>query len=204
VLAAAALARWPVPRGASALALFGVGFIVMAHQGHEIWYDYGQPLGFALIAAASLAYSSTRWRLAPALAAGVLVGVMAVRITPALAPLLPTRAMLGRNFVAPDQIARVRRFIATLPPGTRVNFGWSGMEPFFLADLARAGARWTMVGHSVTSFFPPRAYDWRVRCDSVELPPGLLHFDIDYPRHGRDTGCDMFKPPVPAAPAPPR
>jgi hypothetical protein len=183
--------------------LFGLTFLVMAHMGHEIWYDYGQPLGFALIALGLLADGApapgglAAKRLAAALAVAFVL-VMAWRITDALRPLLPRRAMLHRSIVAPAELARVRAFIATLPPGSTVDFGWTGMEPFFLDDLARAGARWTIIRHSVTQVLPFRSADWRVVCDSSEWPALLFRFDIDHPRRGIDSGCAII--PVAAAP----
>jgi hypothetical protein len=203
-LAVVALLRREAWDGAAPAAMFGLAFLVMAHEGHEIWYDYGQPLGFALIAIALLVPPATRWRsrvaLGAAAAAGGLAVVMGARITPTMAPLLPTIAMLHRGVVASAEIEKVRRFIGTLPPGppgATVNFGFSGMELFFLPDLARVGARWTMLPHSVTQIWPLRPYDWRVRCDSTEVPDYLRHFDIDYPRPGHDSGCEIIRQPSP-------
>jgi hypothetical protein len=191
-LAALAFWRWRRFDGAAVCAAFGAAFIVMAHNGHEIWYDFGQPLGFALIALALLAEPAMPWRFVSAGAAIVFAAVMATRITPAMQPLLPTRAMIHRNIVAPAEIAKVRAFIATLKPGQTVAFGWTGMELFFLNDLDRVGARWTIIPHSVTQFFPVRTYDWRVVCDSSDWPAFLFPFDLNHQRQGRDTGCTVF------------
>ena len=192
--ALAALAIWR-RRGideAGACALFGAAFLVMAYNGHELWYDYGQALGFALIALALLSTPPASWQWGAGALALSFVLFASARITPAMRPLLPHRAMLHRSVVAPAEIAKVRAFIATLRPGATVNFGWTGMELFFLGDLARAGAHWTIIRHSVTQVWPMRPYDWRVRCDSSEWPPGSFKFDIDYPRAGHDTGCDII------------
>ncbi len=189
--ALAALAVWRAGRcdGAAACALFGVAFLVMAHNGHEFWYDFAQPLGCALISIALLAGPPPRGWIVAGAAAVLLTLVMAARITPTIRPLLPHRAMLHRDFITPDEIARVRAFIATLHPGDTVNFGWTGLEPFFFADLARAGAHWTMSRYSVTQVRPFRTYNWRVACDSSEWPAFLFRFDLDHPRQGADTGC---------------
>jgi hypothetical protein len=202
-LTAVALVRHARPDGAAACALFGLAFLVMAHNGHELWYDYGQALGLALIAIALLAApTGVRWQPVPwraawgaAVLAAALAAVMAARVTEAMQPLLPTQAMLTRSVVAPGEIAKVRAFIATLQPGDMVNFGWNGTELFFLDDLARAGAHWTIIRHSVTQVWPLRPYDWRVRCDSSEWPPKMFAFDIDFPRQGKDTGCDIIRGP---------
>jgi len=197
MLAAAALAAAALlSRRRFDPALFGLAFLVQAHNGHELWYDYGQPLGFALIAVALLATppTSTSRDIPLAAAAIILSAVIGWRITDALRPLLPHPAMLHRDVVPAADIARVRRFIATLPPGTTVDFGWTGMELFFLDDLARAGAHWTILRHSVTQVWPLRRADWRVVCDSTEFPAFLFKFDIGHPRQGADTGCEIVRP----------
>ena len=182
-------------RVASMLALFGLAFLVMDHQGHELWYDYSIPLGFLLVLLSLASAFAPGWRGRAAWTTGTagMVVFASLRVTPALQPLLPQWRMLHRSVVAPSEIAKVRAFIRTLHPGETVNFGWSGMEPFFLADLAGVGARWSIIRHSVTDVWPMRASDWRVRCDSSEWPTFLFQFDIDVPRVGRDSGCDIIR-----------
>jgi hypothetical protein len=205
-LTAAALAWQRRADGAAACATFGLAFVVMTHNGHELWYDYGQALGFALIALALLAPapSPNPWPRIPR--AIQMMGPAAALLAACLVPLTlarsgttralgPVPAALAHNLVAPGEIAKVRRFIATLKPGETVNFGWNGMELFFLDDLARAGAHWTIIRHSVTEVWPLRPYDWRVRCDSSLWPAYMFAYDIDYPRQGKDTGCDIIRGP---------
>jgi hypothetical protein len=204
-LAALVAAYRRAPDNGTVLAAYGLGFVQMAWSGHEVWYDYGQPLGFLLIAmGAAQGFQPalpTPVRAAMRPGFGVLIiacamlmlGATAIRITPVMRALLPTRAMFTRGFVAPAEIARVRAFIATLLPGETVDFGWSGMEPFFLDDLAHAGAHWTIIRHSVTQVRPFRQRNWQVRCDSSELPHFLFAFDLTHKREGQDTGCVIFK-----------
>ena len=181
---------------AALTALCGVAFLVMAHYGHEIWYDYGQVLGCALLAVGALAEQETvakpLWTVWTGAGLTLSTLLLGLHVTPAMAALGPRLAMLHRNIVAPADIAKVRAFIATLRPGATVDFGWTGMELFFLDDLARVGARWTIARHSVTQVWPLRTADWRVVCDSSEWPAMLLRFDIDHPRHGVDDGCRIF------------
>jgi hypothetical protein len=66
------------------------------------------------------------------------------------------------------------------------------MELFFLSDLARAGAHWSLFNHSVTQLLPLRRPDWHVVCDSKDWPALLLQFDIDHPRHAVDSGCQIY------------
>ena len=181
------------------VALFGVGFVAMANQGHEIWYDYGQQLGFALLAVACLSAApapwSTRTRVAallPAALSGAMALAFCIRTTPILKPLLPTTAMLTRSVVPSSDIEKVRRFISTLKSGDTVDFGWTGMECFFLDDLRRVGARYTIVRHSVTQVLPLRPSTWRVACDSDEFPKLLFKFDLSFKRQGLKSGCDIL------------
>jgi hypothetical protein len=182
---------------ATLTACFGVAFLAMSHGGHEIWYDYGQPLGFALIAVSATANRNTApnldWAAGVSTVSAALALSIGWSITPAMAALRPHSAMLHRGVVAPAEIAKVRTFITTLQPGEAVDFGWTGMELFFLDDLARAGAHWTIIRHSVTQVWPFRSASWRVVCDSSEWPALLLTFDIDHPRHGIDSGCDIIR-----------
>ncbi len=183
----------------ASLPLFGAGFVTMARQGHELWYDYGYALGFALIALGLLAEApQTRriWRAvahAGVLAACAMIPVLDARIDNGLRPLVPSRAALGHAVISPGDIARVRAFIATLPPGATVNFGWTGLELFFLPQLDKAGAHWTTLRHSVTQMLPRRPADWRVVCDSDQWPRALFQFDIDFPRRGVDAPCVIAK-----------
>jgi hypothetical protein len=192
----AAFAAWRLRLGArAALPLFGAGFVFMARQGHELWYCYGYTLGFGLIALSLLTETPQNWRsgtLVAALCASFMIPFLDLRIDSGLRALLPTAAMLHRDVVSDSEITKVRRFIATLPPGATVDFGWSGMELFFLDDLARAGARWTIIRHSVTQTRPLRPAEWRVVCDSSELPSFLFRFDIDHQRKGVDSGCEII------------
>lgn len=182
-------------RIAAATAQFGVAFLLMDHEGHELWYDYGLPLGFTLILLSLTLASARDWRGRGAWTIGTagMVILASLRSTPAMQSLLPQWRMLHRSVVAPTEIAKVRTFIGTLHAGDTVNFGWSGMEPFFFTDLARMGAHWSIVRHSVTQVLPMRAAEWRVMCDSSEWPPALFQFDIAFPRTGRDTGCDIMR-----------
>ncbi len=176
-------------------ALFGAGFVVMAHYGHELWYDYGQPLGFALIALSLLGVpeaGSPAARGAARLGACAAIGMVLIvgfRITPFLRPLLPRPAMLVHPFLPPSEIARIRGFIATLHPGDTLLFGWTGVENFFLADLAKVGAHWVLMQHSVTQTLPLRAADWNIDCESSTLFPRQRMYDFAFPPNGADGAC---------------
>ena len=102
--------------------------------------------------------------------------------------------MLSRDFLPASEVDKVRAFIAGLPPETTVSFGYSGVEPYFFADFARSGARWTGSAHSVTQVFPARSVDYRVLCDSAMFPAYLSVYDWDgYPRKSQDSGCAITR-----------
>lgn len=181
---------------ATIAALWGAGFIAMSHFGIEVWYDYGLPVGFLLLAAAPFIDAP---RLHPANLSVFAASVALLAYTgytpgALLRPLLPTWAMLHHDLVPKADLKRLHAAIRHLKPGETVDFGWTGMENFFHNDLAHSGAQWTIVRHSEMQIYPFRHADWRVRCDSSQWPRYMFVYDIGYPRHGEDRGCAIFRP----------
>ena len=180
------------------MSLFGAGFVVMAYAGRELWYDYGQPVGFMLLALGALdglpAAQAGRVRLAQAgLAACLVLSVVtAARVSTQQAPFMFRPRMIGRDYLRREDIDHVRVFIATLHPGEKVDFGFSGTENFFLPDLARAGAQWTRLNGSFFQPMPFRSSDWRVSCDSSDLSAPILQYELTTQRVGKDTGCTIL------------
>ena len=196
-LAAASVLVWGIVRaGASMrvtmLATFALASIAEVDFGGECWYDYAQPLGFALLTTAALATAkSPRWLL---MAAPLLTVVAACQIgneTPWSLPRLPP---FRRDLVPVPEMKKVRVFISGLRRGDTVNFGGAGMEPFFLPDLAAVGAQWVNAAHSVTAFFPPRYADYNVRCDSQDFSAPEMNYDLTFVRVGADRGCSVYGP----------
>jgi hypothetical protein len=179
---------------ARATCLFGAAFLLMPFIGRELWYLYGAVLGPLLIFLGVLvnARAAPAFRLMIA-AASLLLLAGVLQRNEVLDSLLPRAEMVHRDLVAPAELDRVRRFIASLPPGDTVGFGTPGFEPFFLRDFARGGATWILLPHSVTQFFPARAATWSVRCDSPDLPLSIRAFDGTHPRQGKASGCQIFK-----------
>jgi hypothetical protein len=184
--------------GAEALlSLYGVAFIAMALNGHSMWYSYAYCFGFWLLLLGVLVNTATLsrgwWRVSCALIACGLLYQLALHASsgnPQIDALKPRLSMLSRDFLPAAEIQRVRTFIAGLPADATVSFGYSGVEPYFFADFARAGARWTGSAHSVTHVFPARSVDYRVLCDSAMFPAYLSVYDWDgYPRKSQDSGC---------------
>ncbi|MDP3847591.1 MAG: hypothetical protein Q8R10_14325 [Pseudomonas sp.] len=188
--------------GAEALlSLYGVAFIAMTLNGHNMWYYFAYNFGFWLLLLGVLASSAAVARpmargacLVIALLLLYQLGLYVNRSTAEFDPLKPCLSMLSRDFLPASEIDKVRVFIATLPPNTSVSFGYSGVEPYFFADFARSGARWTGSAHSVTQVFPARSVDYRVLCDSTMFPAYLSVYDWDgYPRKSQDSGCAMTR-----------
>lgn len=185
----------------SLLSLYGASFIAMALNGHSMWYYFAFSMGFWLLTLGVL--TSAMGTTAPLArrACQVLAVLLmlplayyAYRDTSEFEPMKPNLSMLRRDFLPAEELDKVRRFIRELPPGATVSFGYSGMEPYFFADFAAAGVRWSGPAHSVTQVFPARALDYRVFCDSAMYPRYLAAYDWDgYPRQSRDTGCQLIR-----------
>ena len=181
------------------ISLYGVSFIAMSLNGHNMWYLFGFPLGFWLIAMGVLASLSSqpskaqvRILICLALTAASAQGFYSLRSNPQHDPFRPSLGKIARDFIHEDEISNVREFIRTLPPQTTVSFGYTGVEPYFFEDFEKSGAQWTGSAHSVTQVFPARNVDYRVFCDSVMVPAYLSAYDWDgYPRKSQDTGCSI-------------
>lgn len=182
------------------LSLYGVAFIAMALNGHNMWYSFAYTFGFWLLLLGVLTSLSVRsgkaFRIAAVLVLSGLtyqLGYYAWRETPQFAPLTANVGMFSRDFLPAQEIQRVRDFIAGLPADATVSFGYSGVEPYFFEDFVVANARWSISGHSVTQVFPARNLDYRVLCDSAMFPAYLSAYDWDgYPRKSQDTGCQII------------
>ena len=183
------------------LSLYGVAFIAMALNGHSMWYSYAYCFGFWLLLLGVLVSTTTLsrswWRMSWALIAGGLIYQLALYASSGnsqIDALKPRLSMLSRDFLPAAEIQKVRTFITGLPADATVSFGYSGVEPYFFADFARSGARWTGSAHSVTQVFPARSVDYRVLCDSAMFPAYLAMYDWDgYPRKSQDSGCAITR-----------
>lgn len=183
------------------LSLYGVAFIAMTLNGHNMWYYFAFSFGFWLLALGVLA--SGRELASPvAKGVGITVAVVLIatqgyygyRSTMEHDPFKPSLGKVMRDFLPETEIAKVRSFIRGLPPGTTVSFGYSGVEPYFFPDFTASGALWTGSAHSVTQVFPPRTVDYRVLCDSVMFPAYLALYDWDgFPRKSEDSGCNITR-----------
>lgn len=180
------------------LSLYAAGFMALALNGHNMWYGFAFVFALWLLLLSVLLSFAGLARRPLFKGLSLLVGCLLLlpfavhgwSRSDVFVPLWPRTELLQRPFLAPSEIAKVRAWIATLPSETTVSFGYSGVEPFFFADLARAGVRWSIPGHSVTQVLPLRRNDYRVFCDSALFPTYLARFDWDgFPRKSADTGC---------------
>lgn len=182
------------------LSLYGIAFIAMTLNGHSMWYYYAYNLGFCLLLLGVLASSAELQGLWWRAVLGLLFVLLALQLlhysnrsTVEFDPLKPSWSMLSRDFLPPQEIEHVRQFISGLPPKATVSFGYTGVEPFFFADFARADALWSGSAHSVSQVFPPRSLNYRVFCDSAMFPAYLSIYDWDgYPRKSEDSGCQII------------
>ena len=180
------------------LSLYGTAFMALALHGQSMWYFFSLVLGAWLLllsALSMLAHAQHSWlrRCSVLLAcgfAGVLVLQGYAKREP-FTPLWPRAELLQRPFLPQAEIERIRQWAGSLPPGTRVSFGYTGIEPFFFAELHTAGVIWSAGRHNVHEVLPLRKDHYRVVCDSALYPKGVLKFDLDIPplRQGLDTGC---------------
>lgn len=183
------------------LSLYGVAFIAMALNGHNMWYYFAFNLGFWLLVLGALASSAAMVKPLPKWGGLLVAGLLLLQLshyvnrnTGEFDPLKPNRSMLARDFLPASEIDKVRAFIATLPANTSVSFGYSGVEPYFFTDFAAVGARWSGSAHSVIQVFPARSVDYRVLCDSEMFPAYLAIYDWDgFPRKSQDSGCTITR-----------
>ena len=195
------------------LASYGIGFVMLALNGHMMWYFYGFNFGFALLILAL----ATDWH-EPTLAWHAVCVALTITCLAALghysarehktfSPLLANITRFGQTVVSDPDRQRIAQFVRQLTPQQSVSFGFTGIEPFFFNDFAASGARWTISSHDVTQWLPVRRYDFRIRCNSPLWPAFAFRYDWDgYPRNNRSSGCEIIdiatQKPVSTGPTP--
>ena len=187
------------------LSLHAAYFLALKLHGYAMWYQYAAVLGCWVLLLSLL----TNFSASPtARVQRVLSGVLATAViwplaafgftkTEQFAPLWPRTELVSQHVVAPEEVERIREWIYSLPAGTRVSFGLSGVQPFFLEDMEQAGVTWSTGRYSMTEIFPVPEEDYRVVCDSSLFPSYMFIFewDIDPPRQGVDSGCRIIQLP---------
>ena len=183
------------------LSLYGISFIAMALNGHSMWYLFAYPIGFFLLISGVLLSNILIKNKFKITFVSIFLTLLtyhlfhySFRSNEQFDPMLPSVKTFSRSFLPKNEIVTVKKFILSLPAGTTVSFGNSGVEPYFFSEFAKSGARWTISAKNVIQVYPARTYDYRVLCDSAMYPRYLSIFDWDgYPRKSLDTGCKIFK-----------
>lgn len=183
------------------LAFYGISFLIMALNGHNMWYYFGFAFAFTLlILSICICATHTKNRFFQVFLVAAFFGILypfwnkSILPNEQFQPMLPTLKKFGASFLPADEINKLKAELANLPTGASVSFGFTGVEPFFFETLATHQIKWSISGHSVTQVFPPRSLDYRAHCDSAMFPAYLFVYDWDgYPRKGADTGCKIIK-----------
>lgn len=183
------------------LSFYGAGFVILSTYGGQMWYAFGECLGFFLLCLSLLCAQqevehrqSAFWRL---VLLGVCVGGLLhfsfIRRTMQFEPMWPTWQLASREYVTKDELMKVARFVRNAPPGTTFNFGHGGIEQFFFTELEETGKHWNYGTYSVIQKQPRRGADYRVICDSALLPWYSLLFEGDeFLRKRLDRGCEII------------
>lgn len=183
------------------ISLYGVSFLAMVLNGHNMWYYFGYAFGFAFLTISTIAiFQRATGKLIKVMALIIGFGMLhqfwekSMVVSEHFRPMAPTFGSTKKHFLAENEIIKAREALSALPPGSSVSFGFTGIEPFFFEALASNRLKWSIPGHSVTQVFPPRKLDYRMHCDSSLFPPYLFVYDWDgFPRKGMDTGCKLIK-----------
>lgn len=181
---------------------YATSFIMLGLNGRRhMWYEFSYPMSAFLFTSAFLMMHQRmrrpifRYICVTVIAVSFLtVPYFAVRKGRGISIILPKPEYLGRPFIDQNEIERVRRFILSLPADTKVTFGYSGVEPFFIDAFMKSGAIWTAPFKSMTELLPLRDVDYIILCDSSMFPKSLTKLDFkEYKRECRDTGCLIKK-----------
>ncbi len=179
---------------------FGAAFVFMYIYGKSMWYTYAECIGFYLLLVGGLIalLEMTGWRrqllqsICLAVTFIALVYFSFFRITPEFQPLWPRSQLYARQFISLAEIVKVSEFVKS-KPGAVFNFGHTGVEAFFLEDLAKNGGRWRYTVHSVTQPMPFRRSDYYIVCDSALIPQYLRMFELSpFVRKSQDSGCKIL------------
>lgn len=182
------------------LSLYGIAFIAMALNGHNMWYSFAFQTGYLLIISSLLIIlPNCKTGLTKALPLAICIPLLVLQLNYAwghhdqFSPMLKLVKTPYQPFLSKETLDRAKNEILALPPGSSISFGYSGVESFFFNELYQAQAKWGIPGHSVTQLQPIRKIDYRMHCDSSLFPSYLFMFDWDgYPRIGKNTGCKLF------------
>lgn len=181
------------------LSLYGISFIAMALNGHNMWYSFAFQTGYLLIIISLLIIITHCTAIIKT--AGLLLICMPLFFQQLnyswgqhdqFSPILQLIKNPQQSFLSKETLNKAKQQLLELPPESTISFGYTGIESFFFNELHQAGLKWSIPGNSVTQLHPVRTIDYRLHCDSSLFPAYLFVYDWDgYPRKGEDTGCKL-------------
>src|SRR5690554_461387 len=182
------------------LSLYGIAFIAMALNGHNMWYSFAFQTGYLLLIISLIfIFKENQQKTVRITLAIICIPLFIQQLNYAwgnhdqFSPMLKLIKSPQQSFLSAETIIKTRQQLLDLPPESTISFGYTGVEPFFFGELHQAGVKWSVLGESVTQLHPIRTLDYRMRCDSSLFPAYLFIYDWDgFPRKGEDSGCELI------------
>lgn len=182
------------------LSLYGISFIAMALNGHNMWYSFAFQTGYLLLIISLIILFKELKKITAKTILTTICFLLLIQTTiyswghhDQFSPMISLIKSPNQSFLEEETVNNMEKKLRTLPSGSKISFGYTGVEPFFFSTLYQAGLIWSIPGNSVTQLHPMRIVDYRVHCDSSLFPKYLFMFDWDgYPRKGEDTGCNLI------------
>jgi len=180
--------------------LYGISFIAMALNGHNMWYSFAFQTGYLLLIISLIfIFKENQQKTVRITLAIICIPLFIQQLNYAwgnhdqFSPMLKLIKSPQQSFLSAETIIKTRQQLLDLPPESTISFGYTGVEPFFFGELHQAGVKWSVLGESVTQLHPIRKLDYRIRCDSSLFPAYLFIYDWDgFPRKGEDSGCELI------------
>src|SRR5690554_367782 len=181
------------------LASYGISFIAMALNGHNMWYSFAFQTGYLLIILSLILIIKESTKKAKIhFAVIICIPLLIQQFNHAwgyhdqFSPMLKLIKSPSQSFLSEETLKKAKQEILELPSGSVISFGYTGIDPFFFNELDKAELKWSISGNSVTQLHPLRKLDYRMHCDSALYPAYLFVYDWDgYARKGEDTGCKL-------------
>ena len=182
------------------LASYGISFIAMALNGHNMWYSFAFQTGYLLIILSLILIIKESTKKAKIhFAVIICIPLLIQQFNHAwgyhdqFSPMLKLIKSPSQSFLSEETLKKAKQEILELPSGSVISFGYTGIDPFFFNELDKAELKWSISGNSVTQLHPLRKLDYRMHCDSALYPAYLFVYDWDgYARKGEDTGCEII------------
>lgn len=180
-------------------ALYGISFIAMALNGHNMWYSFAFQTGYTLLLISLIILFSVYKQKSTRLTLLIICAPLLIQQLnyawghhDQFSPMLKLIKSHKQSFLSEETISKTKKKILDLPPESTISFGYTGVESIFFNELHQAQVKWSVLGNSVTQLHPIRKIDYRMFCDSSLYPAYLFIYEWDgFPRKGEDTGCEL-------------